>query len=36
MPDRGTWLVNVIWSKPLSSTQETDFETFFSSLSFAR
>jgi len=36
MPDRGTWLVNVIWSKPLLSTQETDFETFFSSLSFAR
>jgi uncharacterized GH25 family protein len=35
MPESGTWLVNVIWSKPLPSTQETDFETFFSSLSFA-
>jgi uncharacterized GH25 family protein len=34
MPNGGTWLLNVIWSRPLPSTQETDFETFFSSLSF--
>src|SRR5882757_1299514 len=33
MPESGRWLLNVIWSKPLLS-QETDFETFFSSLSF--
>jgi uncharacterized GH25 family protein len=35
MPNSGTWLVNVIWSQPLPSTRETDFETLFSSLSFA-
>jgi uncharacterized GH25 family protein len=34
MPDSGTWLVNVIWSQPLPSSRETDFETLFSSLSF--
>ena len=34
MPGRGEWLVNVIWSQPLPSTRETDFETIFSSLSF--
>jgi uncharacterized GH25 family protein len=34
MPDGGKWLLNVIWSQPLPSTQETDFETIFSSLSF--
>jgi uncharacterized GH25 family protein len=34
MPDGGKWLLNVIWSQPLPSTRETDFETIFSSLSF--
>jgi uncharacterized GH25 family protein len=34
MPAEGTWLVNVIWTKPLPRTRETDFETIFSSLSF--
>jgi len=34
MPGSGEWLVNVIWSQPLPSTRETDFETIFSSLSF--
>jgi hypothetical protein len=34
MPDSGTWLLNVIWTKPLPRSQETDFETVFSSLSF--
>lgn len=34
MPTEGTWLLNVIWTKPLSSSRETDFETVFSSLSF--
>jgi uncharacterized GH25 family protein len=34
MPTRGTWLLNTIWSKPLPSSRETDFETIFSSLSF--
>ena len=34
MPRAGIWLLNVIWTKPLSATDETDFETVFSSLSF--
>ncbi len=34
MPGEGTWLLNVIWTTPLPSTSETDFETVFSSLSF--
>ncbi|MBS0421161.1 MAG: DUF4198 domain-containing protein [Proteobacteria bacterium] len=34
MPDQGRWLLNVIWSQPLPQTRETDFETWFSSLSF--
>jgi len=34
MPRFGTWLLNVIWTKPLPSSDETDFETVFSSLSF--
>jgi uncharacterized GH25 family protein len=34
MPRSGTWLLNVIWTKPSSRSDETDFETVFSSLSF--
>jgi uncharacterized GH25 family protein len=34
MPSRGTWLLNVIWTKALPSSRETDFETVFASLSF--
>jgi uncharacterized GH25 family protein len=34
MPGGGQWLLNVIWSKPLPGTRDTDFETVFSSLSF--
>jgi uncharacterized GH25 family protein len=34
MPSSGSWLLNVIWTKPLPRTEETDFETVFSSLSF--
>jgi uncharacterized GH25 family protein len=34
LPHEGTWLLNVIWTKPLPSFRETDFETIFSSLSF--
>lgn len=34
MPVRGTWLLNVIWTRALPPTGETDFETVFSSLSF--
>jgi uncharacterized GH25 family protein len=34
MPGSGAWLLNVIWTKPLPASEETDFETIFSSLSF--
>jgi uncharacterized GH25 family protein len=34
MPKDGTWLLNVIWTKALPSSRDTDFETIFSSLSF--
>jgi hypothetical protein len=34
MPSRGTWLLNVIWTKGLPISRETDFETVFASLSF--
>ncbi len=34
MPRSGTWLLNVIWTKALPPSAETDFETVFSSLSF--
>lgn len=34
MPGSGTWLLNVIWTKALPRSAETDFETVFSSLSF--
>ena len=34
MPHSGTWLLNVIWTRALPRTEETDFETTFSSLSF--
>jgi hypothetical protein len=33
MPKDGTWLLNVIWTKALPSSRDTDFETIFSSLS---
>jgi uncharacterized GH25 family protein len=34
LPGAGNWLLNVIWTKALPKTSETDFETVFSSLSF--
>ena len=34
MPTSGTWLLNVIWTKVLPRSDEADFETVFSSLSF--
>jgi len=34
LPHSGTWLLNVIWTKALPPSRETDFETVFSSLSF--
>jgi uncharacterized GH25 family protein len=34
MPSSGKWLLNVIWTKVLPRSDEMDFETVFSSLSF--
>lgn len=34
MPTSGTWLLNVIWTRPQPPSAETDYETVFSSLSF--
>jgi hypothetical protein len=34
MPSAGSWLLNVIWTKVLPRSEETDFETAISSLSF--
>jgi uncharacterized GH25 family protein len=34
MPSSGAWLLNVIWTKALGRSDDTDFETVFSSLSF--
>lgn len=34
MPQRGEWLLNVIWTRLAPPASDTDFETTFSSLSF--
>ena len=34
LPRTGTWLVNVIWTKPLKGDPRADFDTTFSSLTF--
>ncbi len=34
MPNEGSWLLNVIWTQPLSQSREPDFETIFSRLGF--
>ncbi len=34
MPTSGAWLLNVIWTRALPPSDEADFETIFSSLSF--
>jgi uncharacterized GH25 family protein len=34
MPESGTWLVNVVWTRPLTDAPDAEFETVFSSLSF--
>lgn len=33
-PTRGTWLLSVVWTKPLTGANEVEFETTFSTLSF--
>ena len=34
IPRNGSWLLNVVWTKPVRARAEVDFETTFSSLSF--
>jgi uncharacterized GH25 family protein len=34
MPQTGSWLVSVVWTKRLDSSSEADFETIFASLTF--
>ena len=34
VPHQGKWLLNVIWSKPVTGNPNADFETVFSSLTF--
>lgn len=34
MPETGSWLLNVVWTKPAPAVSEVDFDTVFSSLSF--
>ena len=36
IPDGGKWLLNVIWKKQQAKGAATEFETYFSSLSFGR
>lgn len=35
VPDRGRWILNVVWTRPLAASEDAEFETVFSSLSFA-
>lgn len=34
MPAGGSWLINVIWTMPLTNASDADYETTFSSLTF--
>lgn len=34
VPAHGSWLLNVIWTRPLPPGDDMDFETSFSSLAF--
>ena len=34
VPRTGTWLVNVIWTRPLKGNPKADFDTTFASLTF--
>jgi uncharacterized GH25 family protein len=36
LPGGGKWLLNVVWKKRLAEGLETEFETYFSSLTFGR
>ncbi len=34
IPESGSWLLNVVWTKPISGRPDADFDTIFSSLTF--
>jgi hypothetical protein len=34
MPNGGSWLVSVVWTRPLTNATDADYETTFSSLTF--
>lgn len=34
IPSRGKWLLNVVWTKPITGNSKADFDTTFSSLTF--
>lgn len=34
VPERGNWLLNVVWSEPVAGDPKIDFDTTFSSLTF--
>ena len=34
IPENGTWLMNVVWTKPISGRPNADFDTIFSSMTF--
>lgn len=34
LPTGGRWRLNVVWTRPLAGSEDADFETIFSSLSF--
>ena len=34
VPARGNWLLNVVWSEPITNDPRADFDTIFSSLTF--
>jgi uncharacterized GH25 family protein len=36
IPESGTWLMNVVWTKPISGRPNADFDTIFSSVTFGR
>ena len=34
IPENGNWLLNVVWTKPISGRPDADFDTIFSSMTF--
>lgn len=34
IPENGSWLLNVVWTKPITGRPDADFDTIFSSMTF--